>query len=377
MPDSNNVEHIENFISAYNHLFGLFELTPEPILVANKSGKICYCNSIFIKLFGYDASEIIGSPVEFLLPKRYRDKHPSLMAEYWRHPVKRPMGTGVQPVGVTQKGDEVHLDISLSPIGNELVLCILRDVTEEIISQNQTQQYSQLNTIGLLSASLVHEISNPTQTISGTIELLKRHLSNISDDPYLAAKIEDIAYARNQLVELLGSFRMLMKEESLENGQETGSIRSAIDTSKRLCAHNLIGIEFIVDISPDAKDVVPISSSKLAQVLINLYSNAAYSTLKAGIKSPQIKTEVFNDENNDVTIIVCDNGTGVPEILEEKIFDPMFSTKPANQGTGLGLNICRDMLKKVGGKIHLVSNNQIGACFEMNLPASKAMDDGS
>jgi len=367
----NNIEQVESFINAYNHLFGLFELTPEPILVANKNGVACYCNSIFYKLFGYEASEIIGKPVEVLMPERYRSHHPALLNKFWEHPVKRPMGTGVQPIGLKQNGDEIHLDISLSPIGDELVLCVLKDVTEMIHSKNQQQQYSQLNTMGLLTASLIHEISNPVQTIYGVATIIKDYLLKSNADPYMTAKIDDIDYAGKQLVELISTFRKLMKNDQQEDGQEIGSVSDAIEIAKRLCAHKLRAINFKTDLPPEFTDTVPLSTSKLAQILINLYANASFSISEAGVKNAQLLTEVYNPDQDTVQIKVSDTGTGVPDNLREKIFDPMFSTKKFNQGTGLGLSICRDMLRQVDGDINLVASDLSGACFEINLPTAK------
>ena len=368
----NNIEQVENFISAYNHLFGLFELTPEPILVANKTGAVCYCNSIFFKLFGYDASEIVGKPVEILLPKRYRDHHPKLMAKYWEHPFKRPMGTGVQPVGVKQNGDEIHLDISLSPIGKELVLCILKDVTEIIKAKNQEQQYSQLNTMGLLTSSIVHEIANPTQAICGATGLIKRHLSKSDADPYLVAKIEDISYAANKLIDLVKSFRLMLKADSEDGDLVCGSVGDAIIVARRLCAHKLVSVEFVVENQLEGDDEVLMTTDRLAQVFINLYVNASYAMKIANISKPQLLTQVQKTENSEIVVRVSDNGSGIPDDLQEKIFDPMFSTKPANQGTGLGLNICRNMIEKVGGEIYLVNGALTGACFELKLPTAES-----
>jgi len=363
----NNEEQVEKFIEAYNHLFGLFELTPEPVLVSNKDGLICYGNSIFIKLFGYDASEIVGKPIDILIPERYRSQHPGFISMYCKNPYKRSMGTDVQPVGIKKNGEEIFLDISLAPIGEGLVLCVIRDVSESIRTQNSKLQHTQLSTLGILTSGLIHELSNPLQSISFSSELIKTYVEKSNADPYITAKIEDVCFAAKQLTELVNSFRVLLSAEEAENQLE-GSISTAIDAANRLCSHKLTGVDVLIKNNLDSEDNVPMSTNKLAQILINLYANASYAMLMANVSKPQLITEIGKDTNASHIIKVSDNGPGVPENISEKIFDLMFTTKPTIEGTGLGLHICREMLQKVDGQINLIPGDLPGACFEIRFP---------
>lgn len=359
-----NAQQVENFINAYNHLFGLFELTPEPIIAVTREGTICYANSVFIKLFGYEASEFIGKPVDFLIPKRFKENHPALVSKYWEKPFKRPMGTNFQPVGVKSNGEEIYLDISLTPMGEQLVLCFLRDNTENIMSMYQETQQSQLNTMGLLSSSLLHEVSNPTQSILYSTRLIKEVAAKSDVDPYIMSKVEDIEFAGQKLFELLDAFRVLVY--SGEDDGNAGSIDEAINIASRLCAHKLIGIDFHVDKKSDIDSVI-ISTNKLAQVLINLYANASYALFSANIENKQILTEVFDDEQSRICVQVTDNGPGIPTELQDKIFDPSFSTKTAHQGTGLGLSICQNILEKINGQLTF-QETKVGASFLICVP---------
>jgi len=360
-------EQVVKFIEVYNHLFGLFELTPEPVLVSNNDGLICYGNSVFIKLFGYDASEVLGKPIDILIPERYRRQHPGFISMYSKNPYKRSMGTNVQPVGVKKNGEEIFLDISLAPIGEGLILCVMRDVSESIRTQNSKLQHTQLSTLGILTSGLIHELSNPLQSIGFSAELIKTYVEKSNDDPYITAKIEDVCFAVKKLTELVNSFRVLLSAEESEN-QSEGSISTAIDAANRLCSHKLTGVDIVIKNNLISEDNVSMPTNMLAQILINLYVNASYAMLMENISKPQLITEISKDAKASRIIKVSDNGPGVPENIREKIFDLMFTTKPTIEGTGLGLHICREMLQKVGGEINLIPGDLSGACFEIRIP---------
>ena len=367
---TDSVKSVEHFISSYNHIFGLFELTPEPIIVVNRSGKICYCNSIFYSLFKYEASEVVGQAVELLIPERFHKDHPRLHQLFWENPGNRPMGTGIQPIGMLKGGEEILLDISISPVGEDLTLCVLKDVTSNVHSVNEKIQQSQLSTLGLLGSSLLHEVANPVQALYGNIRMLEKYSCKQKDDPYLSSKINDILFITNQLIELVRSFRVLTRNSSNDVENSTGVIVDAINIAKRLCSTLLRNINFVVENVDSHNEIVTLSTSKLSQVLINLYANASYAMSEAKTPSPQIKTIVAGTENNFINLIIQDNGPGIPSDIREKIFDPLFSTKPINEGTGLGLNICREMIKDGGGEIRLLESENSGAMFEILLPIS-------
>jgi PAS domain S-box-containing protein len=111
----------------------LIETDPNGILVVNPEGRIQLVNSQLTKLFGYRGGDLIGQPVEKLLPERYRGGHIALRAQFSEHPTNRPMGAGRELYGLRKDGSEVPVEISLASFtteGDELILANVVDITE-------------------------------------------------------------------------------------------------------------------------------------------------------------------------------------------------------------------------------------------------------
>jgi len=106
--------------------------------------------------------------------------------------------------------------------------------------------------------------------------------------------------------------------------------------------------------------------------LLNLYNNAFYAVnekLRRGDKSYNPVVSVSTEKLNDkIKISVKDNGTGIPEKIRDKIFQPFFTTKPTGQGTGLGLSLSYDIIKAHGGEINISSQEDEGTSFYVTLP---------
>lgn len=124
----------------------LFELSPDAILVTNRDGVIQGANSKADQVFGYDSGELVGKPIENLIPERYRSKHPGHRLEYNLNPRTRVMGSGLNLFGLRRDGSEFPVDIMLRPIDAKdgpLVLGFVRDVSEQRAAQEELRRSDQ------------------------------------------------------------------------------------------------------------------------------------------------------------------------------------------------------------------------------------------
>ena len=112
----------------------LFEFSPDAIVVTDQTGKISEVNAQVEKFFGYSRSELLGQPVELLIPERFRGIHPKHREEYVAQPHVRAMGAGLELYGRRKDGSEFPVDIMLGPVeGAEgtVVLCVIRDLSQK------------------------------------------------------------------------------------------------------------------------------------------------------------------------------------------------------------------------------------------------------
>jgi formate hydrogenlyase transcriptional activator len=118
----------------------LFEFSPDAVFVANQDGVIVRVNIQVERLFGYDRKELIGRPVETLVPERFRSLHPKYRSDYAAQPHIRPMGAGLDLCGLRKDGSEFPVDIMLSPIetnGESFVVAVVRDVTRRKTAEQE------------------------------------------------------------------------------------------------------------------------------------------------------------------------------------------------------------------------------------------------
>jgi len=133
--DFSDRKEIDEALRASESRFrSLFEFSPDAIIVSHKDGKIAEVNGQVQKSFGYGRSELLGKPVEMLIPERFRQTHPQHRQRYSSHAATRPMGIGLQLHGRRKDGTEFPVDIMLSPVemgGEQVVLSVIRDLSEK------------------------------------------------------------------------------------------------------------------------------------------------------------------------------------------------------------------------------------------------------
>jgi len=149
-------------------------------------------------------------------------------------------------------------------------------------------------------------------------------------------------------------------EPHLEDVNINDVVNQTVTFLDNMARINNIKIE--TDLQPDLP-IIAGDQAKLQQVFLNLINNAMDAIGKDG--RVQVRT---GSRNAHITVDVQDNGPGIPKDLQRKIFDPFFTTKQTGKGTGLGLWICFDIVRNMGGTIKLESTEGGGSTFSVALP---------
>ncbi len=295
---------------------------------------------------------------------------------------------------ISQEQEKQHL---LATQNERLEQQVESRTAELRASQAQLIQKEKLASLGELTAGIAHEIQNPLNFVNNfsevstdLVEEMKEEILAGNTDDLLA--IADYLSQNLQKITLHGGRASSIVKGMLEHSRTGTGERQSTDLNAltneylRLAYHGLMAknknntanpfhCELISDFDPDLGkvDVVP---QEIGRVLLNLYNNAFYAVkereaLGKGLgvdyqPAVWVSTKQFD---NQVEILVRDNGTGIPESVKAKIFQPFFTTKPTGEGTGLGLSLSYDIITKGhGGALHVNSTEGEGTEFTITLP---------
>ena len=203
------------------------ESAPNAIVMIGPSGRIEMVNAQTERVFGYTRDELLGKPIEMLVPERYRPNHPELRKSFFADPVSRPMGAGRDLYGLRKDGSEFPVDIGLNPIETDegtMVLSAIVDISARKRMEARihaiNDQLTHMNcvaTVGELSSSIAHELKQPLAAIVANANAALRWLA--SERPNLdeaRAALNAIASAGHRAGEIIESLRSIFKK----GGQE-------------------------------------------------------------------------------------------------------------------------------------------------------------
>jgi len=237
--------------------------------------------------------------------------------------------------------------------------------------QEQLIQSRKIASIGTLTAGIAHEINNPVNNISLILESLVEDGDNMDNDERrgLYQEAMDQADRTSEIVKNLLEFSRA-SHPRVENVNPA----EVVEKTGRLLRNEmeLRKIRFTTEIQPGLPNV-RMDKGGLQQVLLNLFMNAIQAMESGG----ELKALVGPaDAPGEIRIDVIDNGPGIPPEFIDKIFDPFFTTKKEGVGTGLGLSVSYNIIKKNGGRIELESEPGQGARFSIFLPLAGAAFSG-
>jgi protein-histidine pros-kinase len=358
--------------SALAEQFGAFlDAAPDAMVVADRNGTILLANSQSEKLFGYDRGEMVGKPIEILVPERYAHVHPRHRERYALDAHPRPMGTGLELYGRRKDGLEFPVEISLSPLrsdGRTLVMSAVRDISDRKRLEENIRRQSRMKSEFL--ANMSHELRTPLNSIIGFAELMHDgRVGPMSDEhrEYLG----DILTSARHLLRLINDVLDLTKVESgkMQFFPESIDLAAVVAELKDLVRTQAAAkaIRLSTDIAPDLQNLI-LDQAKLKQVLYNYVSNALKFTPERG----SVVIRAFGEGAHAFRIEVEDNGVGVhaddiPRLFVE--FQQLDAGASKRfQGTGLGLALTKRIVEAQGGRVGVESRPGAGSRFFAVLP---------
>jgi len=365
------------------------EAVPNGIVLVAGDGRIAMLNSAVEQAFGYPRDELLGQPIETLVPERYRAAHPRLRDSFTTAPRARAMGAGRELFGRRKDGSEFPVEVGLNPVETKegpMVLAAIVDITERLkieAERRQTDQHlqdlqselihvSRLSTMGQMASTLAHELNQPLTAVSSYLQGLKR-LAQAELDPARAIDVIDRTVAQAARAgEVIRRLRDFVAKG--ETDRQPENLNDVVEeaVSLAMVGARQSGVILSLQFDPELPPVL-IDKVQIQQVVLNLVRNAIEAMEGGERRELTIATRsgVFAE------ITVTDTGPGIAPEVAARLFQPFTTTKKS--GMGVGLSICREIVEAHGGRITTAANTPTGTVFRVTLPTitNDGLDDNA
>jgi len=353
-----------------------FEAAPAGMVIVEADGTVSQVNALIEQVFGWSRDELVGKPVEILIPERLRDRHREDRTLYAAAPQRRAMGAGNVLFARRRDGSEFPVEIGLNPTvegGRVRVLVAIVDISERHRTEAESERYRrELERANLdldqFAHAASHDLRAPLRAIRSLAEWIGEDLG--SEVPAAVGKHLATMKARatrlDRLVtDLLAYARAGREPVPIERVDTSELVREAIaDLAPR------DGLTTVVAAGLPVLDAPP---APLAQVLRNLIENAYKHHDR-----DQGRVEVSCAAHGGmVEFRIRDDGPGIRERDRERIFEPFQTLRPRDEveGSGLGLALVRKIVERHGGTIHVEPSPGRGATFVFTWPERVARED--
>ncbi|MDP6923748.1 MAG: PAS domain S-box protein [Candidatus Scalindua sp.] len=350
----------------------LIETAQNAIICIDENGTINLWNQSAERIFGYSKAEIIGKPLEIIIPDESKKQYQEGLKLFINTGNSKIIGKTTEVFGITKEKILIPLEISLTSqkVENEkyFFTAIIHDLTERRKTEEMLLQAEKLKSMGVMASGVAHDFNNLLAIISGNVQLLE--LRNEGNK-----ELTDTLHTINQAIKDGADIVCrMMKSTKIESDFSEfvpvdikGVLVQAIDfiRPRWLNMARAAGIVYDMDME-DIKEVPTVmgNPSELREVFINIINNALDVMSSGGRLSFCTWTE-----NHTVLVSITDTGDGMPEEVRKRIFDPFFTTKRA-EGSGLGMSVAYGIITGHGGNIDLESEKGKGTTFTLSFPSS-------
>ena len=335
------------------------------VITCDADGRIQMMNPVAQTLTGWSQVDAGGRPLEEVF---------CIVHQTTREPMENPVskvkrlnsivGVANHTILIRKDGTELHIADSGAPIRDQSgkmagIVLVFRDITRERRTQEALLANEKLAVAGRLAATIAHEIHNPLDSVSNLLYLMRTGVSEEESKHFMDMAEQELARVTQISRAMLGLYRESKAPVQVDLREMLLEILLLMErrfTDLDVTMHADLPNTIVVDAFP----------AELRQVFTNLITNAAEAASPGG----QVRVSIIpqaaglgadgQQQQAGATIIIADNGEGVPESVRPHLFQPFFTTK-GEHGTGLGLWVSRGIINKHGGSIDLNSSTDNGA----------------
>lgn len=349
----------------------LFYSSRDPLLVVNPEGLIIEVNHALLEATGKKRGDVIGNGVCKIIH-----------GGRWPH-IECPLEAFLQTKQA--KVEETRLPglggeycLSIWPVSNsrrdqELILLCARKLTQEEVRRVDSIRTAQLAALGELAAGVAHEVNNP---INGIINFAQLLLDDCGESDEKAPILKKIVQEGERIASI--TYNLLSFARENENELILVDLNEVINDSISLVEHQLSKDGIIITTEMLHPSCLIVGNHlQLMQVVLNLVSNSRFALNERYKDSDENKIILFKTTEVDLEgrrffrLVIRDFGTGIPQGILDKLFDPFFTSKPAGQGSGLGLSISYGIVKNHHGNFRVDSKLNQYTEMIIEIPAAE------
>jgi PAS domain S-box-containing protein len=362
-----------------------FDLAPSGMLAVGPNGQILLANREAERMFGLGPGEMVGVPVDRLVPQSRRSEHSSYREGFFAKPETRRMGSGRDLFALRRDGTEFPVEIGLNPVrlstGTVVVATVVdisqRRESERVAREDEERQRQaqKLEALGTLAGGIAHDFNNILLGIVGYTELAQRALAG------QGAVVDDL----DQVLRAAERGRQLVRRILVftRHGEVTRVplpldrvVREATDLLRASLPST---IQIRLSIQPGLPEVLA-DETLVHQIILNLGTNSAHAMEQGGVLNVSLDalevTREFAEAHLGLTpgryvhLSVVDTGVGMTSEVRSRLFEPFFTTKPVGRGSGLGLSVILGIVQSLQGAIDVTSEVGRGTRVDVWLPAT-------
>ena len=369
--------------SSQERFAGIMEIANDAIISVDESQRVILFNHGAEKIFGYTAQEVLGQPLDLVIPSRHRIAHRKHIDEFSKsHQPTRPMATRLKIFGLRKNGEEFPAEASISKLdirGHTIFTVMLRDITdrmkaeeelrkhrdhlEELVEERTLQLKISNKELESFSYSVSHDLRTPLRAIDGFSQALLDDYYDKLDpkaDNFLN-RIQSAAQRMGELINDLLNLSRLTRREMLLESVDLGALAGAI-TKELEREHPERKVKFII-----TDGLITRCDPRLVRIVLeNLFGNA----WKFSVKQSHPKIEFSSIQNGGKTAYyVRDNGAGFEMAYANKLFGAFqrLHSEKEFKGTGIGLATVQRIIHRHGGRVWAEGETGQGATFYFTL----------
>jgi len=368
-----NARLVQNLRESETRYRALFEQANDAVFLETLEGRILDANKKACEMLGYSHDELLALSVKDLVPPEVRAQLPQVIERELRNG-----GVRIEAENLRRDGSRFPVEVSTSLLkinGHNLVLALVRDISERKRLEEQLRQAQKMEAIGTLAGGIAHDFNNLLGAILGFASLMERDLPA---DSSLRTPVQTIITAARRGADLTNQLLAFARGGRYE--VRPISLNEVAQEVVRLLSRT---VDKTITIEPRLVDdlaAVEGDAGQLNQMLLNLCLNAVDAMPGGGqliietanVTLSQEQAEPELQPGPHVRLRVIDTGIGMDAETRQRIFEPFFTTKKGQPGrphSGLGLAMVYGIVRSHGGAIRVYSEVGRGSTFEVYLPA--------